>query len=149
MLETHRAPVDDGDGLAERPLSVLEHRVVHAGGFEGLDDGEGGAGQDGFDEPQLAVGLFDLVDVSDLGLGQGERWGLACGEGLWLDPADVVVEVEAGEEVEAFDVFGGTDDLLQVFVLLRACEEDSRSVSWRASARITGAPSHQRWESRS
>ena len=83
------AAVDDGYGLAEEAVAVGEDGVVDLEVLEGLDDGQGGAGEDGF---------------------------LLVGGGV--EEADVVVHVEEVGVAEAFDVLGEGDGLLDVAVLL-------------------------------
>lgn len=39
---------------------------------------------------------------------------------MGFDPSDVVIEIEAGEKVKAFDVFSWRNDLLEVFIFLCA-----------------------------
>ena len=117
--------IHDGDGLAERAGAVREQDVVHLAVLERLDDGEGCAGENRFDEGAVLVGD---------GSGRVEGGGGREGELARIDEASVVVEREepaarneernlvakerrgSPGEVESFDVLERRDRLLEVRV---------------------------------
>lgn len=93
--------VDDRDGAAERARAVGPQRVVDLAVLEGLDNREGGAGEDGLDE---AVLVRRRDDGRVRGRGDGLRLGLGVrgrGENLRrerelarVDEARVVIQRE-------------------------------------------------------
>lgn len=118
------AAVDDGDGLAEEAVAVGEDGVVDLQVLERLDDGERGAGQDGFlevsgrvEEAHVVihvkeVGVAEALDI----LGQGDRL-LDVSVLLLVAGPDGVVYDDA---VDAIVLVGGYDGLLEVLLVYLA-----------------------------
>lgn len=76
------SPIDNSDDLPIRTISIRQDLIVHTDILQALDDGQGGAGQDGLDGP-----WGRLVVV------QHRLSGCLCGrcgdeQGFWFDVAD-------------------------------------------------------------